>query len=337
MEKQEKIQLIKKMAIEVLQQAKEPLPTTTIYHKIHLRASKQTGLKGSTVYDRLNHLLQSDREIFSQYEAEGRGHRAFWLRCAGEYKGAVKIADKKRADVLETNKDLKEKIVQFTQGRIKEKFLQKIGNETETRDKLVNPFLEILGYDSEDPDILKAEENADFGNKKNKKIDYIAFKNTNPIILIEAKSHQVELKGCVKQIREYFANKVNNNVSIHLALLTNGIEYQFFSDFDNDNVLDTEPFFVFDLKNFNNADIAMLENFIYDKIDIGKIREQGRENKNFKVISKIIEEKIINPDKRFVEFIIRTFLPLKATSKATEKYRLAIQKAFEEILSRKNF
>lgn len=62
-----------------------------------------------------------------------------------------------------------------------------INNEETTKQALIIPFLQILGYDVFDPLEVKSEYLADFGKKKSEKVDYAIFDNGKPIIFIEAK------------------------------------------------------------------------------------------------------------------------------------------------------
>ena len=54
-----------------------------------------------------------------------------------------------------------------------------------------------------------------------------------------------KLNSYSEQLGDYFAKET----AVKLGILTNGIEWKFFTDLINDNVMDKEPFFVWDVLN----------------------------------------------------------------------------------------
>ena len=52
-----------------------------------------------------------------------------------------------------------------------------IQNEEMTKQSLIIPFIQLLGYDVFNPIEVKPEYSADFGNKKGEKVDYAIFKD----------------------------------------------------------------------------------------------------------------------------------------------------------------
>lgn len=124
-----------------------------------------------------------------------------------------------------------------------------IAYEEMTKQTLIIPFLQVLGYDVFNPLEVRPEYIADFGKKKGEKVDYAIFKDTSPIIFIEAKAVNEELNNHCAQLERYF----NSSPNVRLAILTNGIEYRFFTDLDKSNIMDDNPFFKFNIT-------ALLEN-----------------------------------------------------------------------------
>ncbi len=144
-------------------------------------------------------------------------------------------------------------------------------NEAQTRKFLIEPFFMILNYVSND---LIPEYNADFGDRVSQKIDYAILLNKKDIILIEAKKYNSRLTDKeAGQLNGYFNNTKNSRI----AILTNGIEYKFFSDVLEPNVIDSKPFFTFNLNNFTDKDLETLiyfdKRFINVKEIIGTAQE----------------------------------------------------------------
>ena len=100
--------------------------------------------------------------------------------------------------------------------------------EEATKQSLVMPFLQILGYNIFDPTEVIPEFTADIGIKKGEKVDYVIAINKEPEILIEVKTVRSTLKPeTANQLLRYFGV-----TKAAFAILTNGIEYQFFSDLE---------------------------------------------------------------------------------------------------------
>lgn len=208
-----------------------------------------------------------------------------------------------------------------------ESFITKIkGNEAQTRQCLIDRTLEALGYDTRNPKICVVEGNADYQGKGGKKVDYSLYKNDALILIAEAKPFEDDLEkpDTIKQLSQYFSNIRGGNPDCKFfAMLTNGIEYRFFSDLDSLNMLDKKPFFVFNLKDYSSEDIKTLQMFSYDKIDDEKIWEWGK-------ILRTIENNVINPSGEFVKFIIKESLPIsKINEKVVQKYTPEVKKILE--------
>ena len=143
-----------------------------------------------------------------------------------------------------------------------------ITNEEMTKQALIIPFIQILGFDVFNPIEIRPEYSADFGIKKGEKVDYALFKENEPIIFIEAKSVNENLNNHDAQLARYF----NSTKEVKLAILTNGIEYKFFTDLNANNVMDDTPFLNINLLEIKESDIESLnklrkENFDKDYIN----------------------------------------------------------------------
>jgi hypothetical protein len=129
----------------------------------------------------------------------------------------------------------------------------------------------MLNYVSTD---LIPEYNADFGERISQKIDYAIVLNKKDTILIEAKKQTSKLSDKeAGQLNGYFNNTKNSK----LAILTNGIEYRFYSDVVEPNIIDNKPFFQFNLSNYSEKDIELLIRFDKRFIKIKEIIESAQE------------------------------------------------------------
>ena len=146
-------------------------------------------------------------------------------------------------------------------------------SEEATKQFLIIPFLQLLGYDPLDPDEIIPEADASFSEKFKNRVDYAISKEGVPAIAIEAKkvgslstANRGELKG-------YY----NAVPTVKLGILTDGLIYQLYSDTEAENLMDNEPFAVIDLTQVAQEQIAddafdallKLRRGTFDPADIG--------------------------------------------------------------------
>jgi hypothetical protein len=118
------------------------------------------------------------------------------------------------------------------------------GNEQATKQSLIGPFFTMLGYDLTDPRECIPEYKADFGkDRSSKPIDWAFLHNGSFAFFVEAKEVGRKLAGFDEQLADYFAKDPN----VKLGILTNGAQWRFFTDVVNPNVMDKEPFALWDV------------------------------------------------------------------------------------------
>lgn len=149
-----------------------------------------------------------------------------------------------------------------------------VNGEQETKNNLVEPFLKELGYDIDCIDDIKTEVTCDAG-KNNEKVDYVLCIAGTPKIIVEAKDRKEKLGSkYINQLFRYFSTS-----DCKVAVLTNGIEYLFFSDFQKENIMDKEPFYKINILYMKDEDRRFLNNLC-------KVQQCSYPVENF-----IIEEK----------------------------------------------
>lgn len=131
----------------------------------------------------------------------------------------------------------------------------KIKSEEATKQSLVLPLLNILGYDIFNPEEVMPEVPCDISGKGDK-IDYVISIKGKHEMLIECKECHQNLNNHVKQLKKYFVAS-----DARFAILTNGIEYLFFSDLEKPNIMDEKPFRSLDMRNLSNDDVSFLAGF----------------------------------------------------------------------------
>ena len=133
------------------------------------------------------------------------------------------------ADFSDRIRDLAERVLQQRSN---------IVTEEATKHAFTLPFIQELGYNVFDPSEVTPELVADVGLKKGEKVDYAVLKDGKPIMIFECKAHDCNLKDAqYSQLFRYF-----HVTDTRFAVLTNGVQYWFFTDLDATNKMDQQHF-----------------------------------------------------------------------------------------------
>lgn len=114
--------------------------------------------------------------------------------------------------------------------------------EEATKQALVLPMLDALGYDIWNPVEVCPEFDADFATRKGsqkERVDLAVLVDGAPRIFLEVKSIDTALDGNEGQLARYF----NASPTVSLAVITNGVEYRFYTDTGEPNLMDAQPFY----------------------------------------------------------------------------------------------
>lgn len=203
-----------------------------------------------------------------------------------------------------------------------------IKNEESTKQFLILPLLRGLGYDTYSPQEVNPEFTADF-HKKNEKVDYAISINGEPKIFVEAKSINSPITKSAPQLSRYFSTFPN----VRLGILTNGVEYHFFTDLNNTNIMDSKPFFVFRITDYTEEDFNHLIKFsknLYDYESVKGLAESLMYSESFK---SVIKEILENPNDDFIKFVIKERFKFKVTQQFINTARPLVQKSIQESLA----
>nr|VFK28259.1 MAG: hypothetical protein BECKMB1821G_GA0114241_103510 [Candidatus Kentron sp. MB]VFK32544.1 MAG: hypothetical protein BECKMB1821I_GA0114274_103425 [Candidatus Kentron sp. MB]VFK75972.1 MAG: hypothetical protein BECKMB1821H_GA0114242_103725 [Candidatus Kentron sp. MB] len=86
------------------------------------------------------------------------------------------------------------------------------------------------------------------------------------------------------------------------GILTNGIQYQFYSDIDDKNIMDSRPFFEFNLLDFQEHQIEELKKFTKSSFSLDDILNTASTLKYTGAVKKILEEELKDPSEDFIRF-----------------------------------
>jgi predicted type IV restriction endonuclease len=186
--------------------------------------------------------------------------------------------------------------------------------EEAAKTALVMPFLQSLGYDVFNPKEVVPEFTADVGIKKGEKVDYAICEDGKVNILIECKPSTSELNvNHASQLFRYFSV-----TDARLAILTNGVNYQFFSDVEKPNKMDERPFFTFSMEAIKPSDIRTLEKFAKADFEIEKIIQEAGNLKLQSLLRKAVEQEFAEPSEDFVRLFAARVVEGRLTPGAKE-------------------
>ncbi|MBI9110082.1 type I restriction endonuclease [Maridesulfovibrio ferrireducens] len=205
-----------------------------------------------------------------------------------------------------------------------------LATEEATKNALVQPFLQMLGYDTFDPRVVVPEFTSDTGTKKNEKVDYAVMKDGNPIMLMECKACGCTLdQGKANQLHRYF----QNTPTARVAILTDGITYKFFSDLDKPNLMDAKPFMVFDFEKVEQALIPELRKISNGQFDENSTMYAAQNLKYTREIKRLLANQFEDPSDEFIRLFAGQVYsgPLRAT--VIEEFRDRVVQAAQDCIN----
>lgn len=201
-----------------------------------------------------------------------------------------------------------------------------VATEQAAKTSFVMPFLQTLGYDVFNAVEVIPEYIADWASKKGEKVDYTIKVGGQTVMLIECKQAGDNLDASKEnQLANYFHHVQECNIGV----LTNGITYKFYTDLNAENIMDTEPFFVFDFAAFKDPHVSRLE--MFSKANITKtdvINSDIIKIRNYSATVELLKKDFSNPSEDWVKYITKQ-LPFvrKSTEAVVEEFREHIKKA----------
>jgi len=204
--------------------------------------------------------------------------------------------------------------------------------EEATKNAMVMPFIQLLGYNVFDPMEVTPELIADVGTKKGEKVDYAILKDGRPIMLFECKKSGGDLHiNHASQLFRYF-----HVTEARFGVLTNGIVYRFFTDLEKANKMDDKPFFEFNILDFREQDVEELKKFAKATFDVETILTTANHLKYTRSIQNTLSDWMTNPPEEFVRLASAEFLVGKHFKNAVKDLFTQVTKqAFQQLVGDK--
>ena len=211
--------------------------------------------------------------------------------------------------------------------------LETVGGQLETeeatKNAIIMPLLSrVLGFDVFDPNEVIPEFTCDVGTARGSKIDYALLVEGVPAILIEAKKFNSKLSiNGARQLKDYYSRS-----DARIGILTNGREWRLYADLEKENIMDDEPFFVFDLLESNKETSKLLPLLAKDTFDgDGLIKNAAHRRLRGKTARLILKE-LSEPSDEFVKLFGRQVIEGSMSTKKLERFRGVFEEAIKEAL-----
>ena len=208
----------------------------------------------------------------------------------------------------------------------------KLSSEEATKTALILPFIQLLGYNIFDPTEVIPEFQAEAGVKKDQRVDYALLKDEHPVILIECKAYNEALSPeHADQLKRYFPFVH----SAKIGILTNGHNYKFFTDLEEDNVMDDMPYMEFDVENPSLDLVPKLQELRKERFNDEKavrIAEQLKYTGQFK---QLLANQMDVPEDDFVRFFAQRVWSGKINQSVKEKLTPLLKEAFKQFVEDK--
>lgn len=205
-----------------------------------------------------------------------------------------------------------------------------IGTEEATKNAFVMPFIStILGYDVFDPLEVVPEFTADVGTKRGEKVDYAIMRDGEVQILIECKPSMGALKiEHASQLFRYFS--VTN---ARIAVLTNGVHWQFYTDLDAPNRMDAKPFLVLDLLDIDETLISEIQKLSKESFDLDSIISAAEELKYIGALKREIAAQFREPSDEWIRFFTTRVYEGAFTQRVRQQFTGLVSKAAQQFLT----
>lgn len=206
--------------------------------------------------------------------------------------------------------------------------LDHIETEEATKNGLVMPFIQALGYDVFNPAEVIPEFTADFAEKKGEKVDYALFPDGEPRVLIEAKTVGSDL--AIKHAEQLF--RYFHMTDARIGVLTNGVHYRLFSDLEEENKMDERPFLEFNIFDFSEQEVDELKNLRKSTFDLGEMVDAAHDLKYRKALREYLEEQWDNPEEEFVRHMAKQVYDGRLTKKKRNEFQSIVRNALHQLV-----
>lgn len=204
-----------------------------------------------------------------------------------------------------------------------------IQTEEATKTAFILPFIAALGFDIHDPSEVVPEFTADLGMKKGEKVDYAIFRDGKVIMLIEC-------KPCTSALDDSHMNQLFRYFTVtdtRIGVLTDGVNYCFYSDIDERNKMDQKPFMEFNLLDFQDHQVADLKRLTKSAFNLDELLTAAGEMKYTREITRLIGQEISAPSEDFVKLFASKVYAGPLRQGVREQFCGIVKRAFTQFIN----
>ena len=151
-------------------------------------------------------------------------------------------------------------------------FADAVDNEETTKDVLIRPMIQALGYDTSDPTQVRAEYPVKLGKSGRGRADYVLMQAGKPAIVMECKALGVELgAGTQGQMLQHA-----RALGVYAGIVTDGDVYLCFGNVDYSRQIDSKPFRSVRLSQPTPEDRRALQPFSRAKLSAASLRSAAQ-------------------------------------------------------------
>lgn len=175
-------------------------------------------------------------------------------------------------------------------------------NEAETRLKLIEPLLQIIGFSSASNDDMLTELAAGWGRKNDRADLGLKYDKKNTEIIIECKRFGKKLTDNEgSQLNNYFIN----TPSAKFGILTNGLEWRFFTinEATKETNLYNIPFLVLNFSDITNELIEEFAKFHKNANNLKEVYSEAQETYFLQGFQDAFASELADPSEDFIKAI----------------------------------
>jgi hypothetical protein len=155
-----------------------------------------------------------------------------------------------------------------------------------------------------------------------------------PIIAIECKCSGTALKDEPGQLRSYF----NAAKTVRVGILANGLQWEFFSDSDEPNLMDETPFLSIDLEEIatgkvQGSALEALQTLGKASFDPENIGAEAKRKHVFNSVLQQIGQLAQVPTEPFCRMLLQNAGITHVRQKTLDEYKSVVQRAFHEFIN----
>ena len=206
------------------------------------------------------------------------------------------------------------------------------GNEEATKMAMIAPVLNALDYNVFNPLEVAPEYTADFGSRRGEAVDYAILMDGAPRIVIECKAMGVaiEKEQLVNQLTRYYA-------AVHpkVGILTNGADWALYTDVDQSNVMDDQPFLRFNMLTGDAERIARdMALFAKGAFSVSEVGDAARDMKYVRALKERLLSDLNAPSEDYLKYLASAIVGNRRAN-TIESLRPLVRRSFNEVVNDK--